>query len=508
MPVKDLISFFHSFEDKGDRILNAFSEEPDKHGLSLAFKDAIKEDPKHFIKEINLFEKAPYYYVCSFINALKNVWNNGEVFSLNYVFSFCIDYIENEDFFSLIKDDNPTHIRFFYELLDWISKASETGAKRTFSKEDFSVIDRLLKTIKSKLKKSDTDPTINNSFVQYSLNTTVGKAIVAILFFSLYKTRVDTKYKEANWGEKFFYSFLENDHLEAYAWFGQFLCNIAYLDEEYAKETIKDFEKLDIFSDEWQAFMEGCSYAGFNYATYKLMEGHYRKAIGFEFMNDYSYTQLIGYTFIGYLRSDQELKNNIVESANNSIFEDLLLKGKSDIWITLSDSLWDISQDTFKNQDKKGYPRIKEKLIKLWKWFYEQQDFLKKQSAENYNKFIGKLSILICLLDDIDDENVNWIKMTIPYIEMNYQESSFIKYLKKFDIKSSLNYVADIYLYFFQNKKTPLYEGEDITAVVRNIFGKSKYDDILYDKAMKICKHYRDRGYYFLEDICREYTRI
>ena len=138
--------------------------------------------------------------------------------------------------------------------------------------------------------------------------------------------------------------------------------------------------------------------------------------------------------------------------------------------------------------------KIKAKVKPLWKVLFE----IVSQNIENseYQKVISELSKWLSLIDEIDDETLEWLKLSAKHIGGSARDISFfVEYLLK-HAPTEPEKVGEIYLEMLSSDLYPDYKKEDRVSIVQ----------ILYEKGQKgvadrICNMYGAKGYDFLREI-------
>ena len=232
----------------------------------------------------------------------------------------------------------------------------------------------------------------------------------------------------------------------------------------------------------WKAAFTG--YLFYSWKVYKdiyflLREnGHYTKAIKIEFSDSHITERLVQHICIGYLEDWEKL-----EDKESLIFQLIENKNINQLSAIVS-FLW-VLRD--KLNDK-----IKIKVKPLWKTLYE----LVRQNEENpkYQKLISNLSKWLSLIDEIDDEIFEWLKLSAKYVDKDYNTPFFIEYLLKHASETPAK-VGEIYLEMLNANIYPDYKKEDIQEIVHLLYDKSEKEI-----ANRICNLYGAKGFDFLKD--------
>ena len=136
--------------------------------------------------------------------------------------------------------------------------------------------------------------------------------------------------------------------------------------------------------------------------------------------------------------------------------------------------------------------KIKAKVKPLWKVLIQQLS--KNQEDVECQKTIAELSKWLCLVDEIDEETVEWLKLSAKYL-VEYNTTFFIEYLLQ-HVENTPDKVGKIYLEMLESDIYPDYKKEQIEEIVRGLYGQQQKT-----VADKICILYGARGYDFLKEI-------
>lgn len=264
---------------------------------------------------------------------------------------------------------------------------------------------------------------------------------------------------------------------------GRFLGNIIYLDNKWVFENIEKILPKEN-SDHWSAGFEGyLSYSQHVYnKTYLLLRenGHYTKGLQTKFSDDYITEKLVQHICIGFLEDWEKLEDP------ESLISLLLKKANARYFSEIIHFLWTI---------KEGEPlaKLKERIKPLWKAMFELLQ--ERQEDRDFQGVISKLCMWLDVVDEIDDEIKEWVKLTARYAKVGYHSFDLLKYLAKHVDKTPQN-VAEIYIEMLNAVAYPDYDQKEMTKVVECLYKKGckKYAD-------SICNKYGEVGYYFLRDL-------
>ena len=238
-PILELVKYLSEFQG-ADFWHGAFETGPNKEGLAEVLQAAVKENPKKFTDEMDAVLGVDYFYLHSVLRGLKEAWNTEKELDWDNVFDFCLKYF-NRGKDLILKEalqaqggnnSNGKYIWIVEAIVELIGDGSEND-KRAFSQEHFDKVEQIFNLILPLLK-GEKRPDTQRDALTYALNTTFGRTIRAYMSFSLRVARVTQK-KQDNWGQKKYERFFAIG-IEAYIWFGCYLPQMKFLDEEYTKE--------------------------------------------------------------------------------------------------------------------------------------------------------------------------------------------------------------------------------------------------------------------------------
>jgi len=446
-------------------------------GLSDSFKNCVLENPEKFTNNIKPFLNVPRIYQHALLWGLSEAWRLGKDINWQVVFDFIKNLITPDDFW----DEKYSRFNYRNWIISRIAELIEEGTKddnRAFSPEFLPVAENILLIL------------VEKTIV---LNSTKGKIFSAMVNYSLRYARLYKRKNEERWAENIKKEFTNrlNREIESSLEFsvilGEYLPSIYWLDKNWVIVNINKIFPID--NDiHWKSAFTG--YLFYSSRVYKdiyflLREnGHYAKAIKSEFSEPYITERLVQHICIGYLEDWEKL-----EDEKSLIFQLIENKNINQI-LEIVRYFW-----MFGN---KLTDKIKSKVKPLWKKIYS----LAKQNEENkeFQKIISDLSKWLVLIDEIDDEITEWLKLLVKYVDRDFDSTFFIEYLTKHASKTPKK-VGEIYLEMLKAGIYPYYEQEQTQNIVRTLY-ENKEKEI----ADKICNLYGEKGYLFLKDIYKKYN--
>lgn len=516
-PIAEIVKYFNDFQG-ADFWHGTFEGEPDKEGLSEAFQSAVKENPKRFTDEIVLFQKAPYSYVHRLLRGCKEAWGDNKELDWEKVFDFCFQYIgRDKDIFikeALHAQGEDSGKGKYLWVIDDIVGLIESGSNdeaRAFDAKYFDKVDRIFDLI-FPLLKSEGQPDTQRDALTYALNTTFGRTAMTFVSFSLHIARVTQK-KPIDWGNSKYERFL-NKGIEGYIWFGCYLSQCRYLDQEYTDKKIQQLAERPLTDYEWRMFMEAyLKGSRVHKDLYYLMRPHYIKAVENKIFQEQVDENLVDHITIGYLHEYEALDEKN-PSGQDSLFWKMLngacTPEKQGRWIDTIGFFWSISGKTLKKEEKssdKPTPEdFKNKILAFWAWIFKEQVFVMSKLGDQFNVFLGRMAELTIWLDKIDETSEQWLMLSAPHIELEHRSAFFIEYLTKFEDEASIKRISRIFLKVLENT-TPTFRQEEIQLLIKRMYEVGNKFPEVKASADSICNTYGRRGIHFLKDIFHEYQK-
>lgn len=490
-----LAKFLLTFKTKDHR------EGPTVGGLSDILKEAVKTDPNKFIDDLHPFENVWFIYVYKILDGFKDVLKEKKVISWGKIFEFITLYIAKPQFW---RDE------YIVEKGDWLGGADhnwiigitaellQEGTRDdswAFPEEYFEKARDIIFTLLKEYKREKEEVT---DYVTYTLNTTCGKLITALVYLALRIARVNSKKgieKEPKWDDKYknkYDELLEKEVIEAYTNLGRYLPNLSFLDNNWVNDRI---EKLvsERGNEFWEAFIDGYLSVGAVYdELYDIMKPHYQYGIFYEFKEKRNKEHLTQHVCIGYLRDHERLDDS------NSLFRKIVDAWKPDQIEEIVSFFW--MQRNYLIESSEENERTKGKIIDFWKLLYHRYKVKDEKSLTQQDKqILSSVSKLTIFLPQIDVESYEWLMLSAPYVHEGFNEPFFIEYLdglkEKGNKEEVAKYIGAIYLKIL-DKITPDYDTKNIRSIVE-FLSNTDAKNI----AIEICNIYGKRGNDLLRDI-------
>ena len=499
MPNDKLVKFLATFKTED------LWKGPTIEGLTTLIGEVAKEMPEKFLNDMGSFKNTGFTYIYEILNGIRNVWNGKKNIDWNRLFVFIKPYIDRKEFWEdkfIVENDRRggvTHHWIAGIVSDLIQDGTRDDAwafhEQYFEKAE-EIVFLLLDNLKDEEDKERTD------YVTYSLNTSLGRTITALILLALRIARVNSKksiVRNIKWKPEFkkkYEEILNNKMIEGFVNLGHYMPNLYYLDKEWVKVKIKALEN-EKGNKYWEAFVDGYLSIGEVYDEfYVLMRDHYQYGLSYDFKERRDGEHVIQHICIGYLRGREKLDDS------NSLFRKII-----DAW--KPEQIKEIinyfrMQRDFLGASSDENEKMKGKIIEFWKLLYEKYNKKDESSLTKDDKqILSSASELTVFLPKIDAESYKWLILSAYYVHEDFKSSFFIKYLNvlkdKGDRKETAKYIGEIYLKMLE-KGTPDHDQKHIRSIVEFL-----YDADAIDSANRICHIYGAKGLDFLKDIYEKY---
>ena len=501
-PADELVKYLNEF--KGAAFWQAtFDGEPDREGLALILREAVRDNPEKFTDEMKAFcDVKDHSYVRGVFMGLADVWKSERDLDWERIFEFCIIYLGRDHVTTMREvlesegedSGDGRHIWVVDEVVDLIAAGCKDD-KRAFDPKYFGRVEQIFTLILPLLKVGG-HPDSDKDALMFALNTTLGRTIMAYVSFSLRILRVRGQ-SEENWGSNRFERF-SSIGTEGTIWFGCYIAQILNLDRHYAEEKIIFFEKKPSDDFEWRMFMEGfLKGAWLTDTVYRAMRQNYIKALKttvFSEMEDKRLSQHISYA---YLYFGEPLPQKEADN-QDSLLWIMLIKSEASVklgrWLEVPSFLWTQTSPTLRKD-------VKDKFLEFWAWTHDCRDFVHVTLGDKYGLFLTRMARLVIVFDQITEIEEEWLSSCILHIRDFVDATSLLKHLARLDDQESIKCIGRLFLKLLENN-TPTYGQQDVMSIVTRIYERGNRDD-----ANAICNTYARRGIHFLRPVWEKYKQ-
>ena len=267
---------------------------------------------------------------------------------------------------------------------------------------------------------------------------------------------------------------------------GEYLLSLFWLDREWVEKNINNIFPKDN-EKHWSIAFTGYLHSDSRVweEIYLLLKenGHYEKAINIPFDDEDSNKYCIQQIVIGFLEDLEKLDDV------NSLISNLLNSKNKDF----------LSQIIYFLCDTDIVGKNKEKVKPLWKAIVDI--LIQKQDDPEYQKIIAQLLMFISLIDEIDDNVLEWLMFSAKYATVEHNLDQFLRLLSEHTVKTP-KYVTQILIEVVKNGVPKhYYQGEEIKEIVEKLYLHGEKE-----LAIRICNICLERWGDFLKDIYNKYN--
>lgn len=478
---------------------------PSKEGLENALFEAVRSDSKKFSAELQPFVNIQMNYQREIIRGFRKAWEEKQDLDWENVLIFAAQIVSNAEFWE--KRRQGIERNYVDMVISEIADLLTDGTKddiSAFQPDYLPMAEDILLTM---LASIETQAESSDDLLFQVLNSAKGRLLTALVNYSLRVARLSKTEVGAKWPEKVKAEFtrrldrsVEPD-LRFSTTLGRYLPYLLYLDNQWVESNINRIFSKEI-EEHWQAAMEGYLLGGRVYShIYDLLSGnnHYDKAVVTDFPSDEIRKRLIHHLCIGYLLEREDLHDK------RSPFHKCIAQWNTKDILEMISFFWTqreylVEKETGNTQANQVELVSKQKvrILDFWRLIFEVLSN-KEEYAESEEKIASDLARLSCYLETLDDENIEWLKLSAKYVEKNFNASFFIEYLLRLcDV--SISQVGVVYLEMLEYS-TPTYHQDHIRSVVTKL-----YEAREIEAANRICNIYGGRNVEFLRDIYEGYN--
>ena len=446
-------------------------------GLARDLGNCVQENPQKYVAELEKFKEMDLVYYYYIFDGFERAWQNKEKFDWQNIFALLEQVVDDtllssdEKYAIWVKGKVPELLR--------IGMASDDHAF------DKAYLPQAKKILLDLLNHSEEDDVDISNLRSYSLNASNGKVLHGLIGYALRYGRLHSD-RDVKWEveiKDFFSEQLEhNDSYSLYVFniLGEYLSHIRFLDRQWIEENM---DKIFPIDNEllWQAsFMSYMASATMVYQKdyeYLRDNGHFAKALQFDWEDDHVREKVLQFIVIAYMNDfDHETVFQIIQEKD--------LENNLEI----IRFIWHLYRD--KPDEKRAF------IYKLWDTIY---DLYKDDDNDDMQQIFSTLSKWFVFVEKIDDINIEWLKRSAQWTEINYNSYFLIEQLLRL-VENNAKYVGRIYLEMIHHDVYPTYKEEDIIAIVEKLF---EFGEVT--QAREICNKYATEGAYFLNEINKKY---
>ena len=469
---------------------------PTERGLADTFEKCVKLDPQRFTEELHLFQNVQTLYQNSMLFGFLMALRDKKEFNWAALLEFIHQILSSEQ----VRDEqNETSLNYRDWVLSVVADLVTDGTKNdkyAFDVQLLPLAEKILLILVEQVESED--PIITTKGDTHTvdllltfLNSGKGKAFTAMINYALRFARTNNIEQGSRWPlsiKKDFTNRLDRS-IEPSIGFsfalGAYLPNLLYLDKEWVISNIDNiFPQQD--ENYWQVAFSGyLFYSNIHEELYYLLKAHehYQKGLNTDFTNMEVQERLVSHICTGWIEDGEVLNDK------TSLIHQLLNGDNPNHLSHLVHFFW---------RQRDNLPeKMKAKVRPTWRALHESLS--QKDDLEKYGEVLSRLSGWVALVDKIDAEVLQWLKMSTQHIRGLTDSSFFVEELLPHATKTPAE-VGDIYLGMLKNKIYPDYKQEHIQQIVRVLYSMGHKE-----VADQICNLYGAAGFNFLRSLYDEH---
>lgn len=464
-------------------------------GLADTLAEYVEAEPQRFTDNLLPFQSVRNLYQSSLLRGFLNAWKDKKTFDWAALLGFIRSILVSEHFWNEQYKDG-------FNYRNWVlSGAADLIAEGTrddthaFDTQLLPLAEEILLILVDKARQSVS--TLDNLPTDV-LNSDRGRVFSAMVGYALRFARAsESEYTDCRWPYAIRADFTKRldrsieSSLEFSYTLGFHLPYLSYFDEEWVRLNInRIFPQQD--EDHWQAAFSGyLLHPSVREEFYLLLKvhGHYRKALSTDFADAEVLNKLVNHICTGWIEDSETLDDK------TSLIYQLIHSGNPNL---LAGMVYFFSRRADNLSDK-----VKVKVIPAWRALFE---LLSQHSDKaQYQKVLSPLSQWIGLIDEIDDEVLAWMKVSINYLDKvpgyALTLSSVIEALQK-HVLITPEKVGEIYLKIPESELWFLGQTQknEVEETVRTLYKKGHNAT-----AEAICERFAKAGALFLRSVREEY---
>jgi hypothetical protein len=472
-----------------------FLNKPTQEGLNDTLRKSIAENPDKYTEDLHPFFKLSFSYCRVILQGLNKAWRENRSFYWENVFNFTLEIIDqkNSNYRNFWEVEyEKGHYDHKNSIITEIAHLIHEGTKNdnhAFDKMLLPIAERILlllaRNVKSNLNTTDDLHSRIINSVKYDIFS-------AMISYSLRYVRINPDLaKEDRWKKEIkedFTNRIGNETLEFYFALGQYFLSLYYLNKEWVQKNInKIFYKKDklLYKSSIIGFF---AYADKVYLEiYNLLKGNniLLDALNYEFSERHINEKVIQHICIGYIEDWEELKDP------NSLISKIL-EDKKEYQIAEVVRFVEMFRENLTE-------KVKQKIKPLWERIFNI--ISKNEEKSEFQSIAVELIDWLNLVDKIDEDIFNWLKLSVKYIDLYNPGMVYLKFYEHID--KNPEKIGKLILEMLKYKVPVPYDIEDIKKTVESLYSKNQKEI-----ADKICNIYGENGYYFLKDTFKSHNKV
>ena len=393
--------------------------DPTERGLAQTLERCVEASPQKFTDDLLPFENVSSFYQSSLLHGFLTAWRDKNSFDWCALLRFISQLISSKHFWSAQYKVGFNYRNWILSTAADLIREGTKDDKHAFDVQLLPLAEEILLILAEKAEPSMFAPTDSSLNV---LSSNRGKVFSAMVNQALRFARTnEANMKGCRWPQTVRADFTKRldrsveTSLEFSYTLGFYLPNLLYLDEQWVIGNIdRIFPQQN--EDHWQAAFSGYFLSSrYPHADIyaRLKEyGHYQKALNTKFTDKEVQCGLVSHLCVGWIRDWETLDNDtslvyqLINSRNPSLLSHVV-----HFFLREGEAL----SRSAKPEKVKAYEKVKIKVIPAWRALFRV--LTQHSNEKEYQAVLSPLSRWLELIDEIDDEVLAWIKVSINYLD-------------------------------------------------------------------------------------------
>ena len=503
----------NDFKDKGV----SGPSVPTEEGLAEVLEEYVSLNSQRFVNELQPFQGVRNFYQYWMLRGLLKAWCDKREFDWAKLLDFIHHLVSSERFWV---EQHKARYNGHSEWVFAVSELIESGTRDSAHAFDVKLLPLAEKILLVLVEKVELKPSTFESVPMAVVNSDRGRVFSAMVNYALQFARVHNEDQADRWPQAIKADFTKRldrnvePSFEFSFTLGMYLTYLWHLDKEW---VISNIDRIFPQQDEYHWHMAFSGYLLYSPQLYQPIyaalkkHGHYQRALNSGFCNQQidarvPYSRLK--TSVVYLDSqqmdltvDRVVRERLVSDIclgwmegeetledDTSLIYQLVNSHDPNLLSTLIHFFWK-KRDNLPEQ-------LKPKVVPTWRVLY--QSFSQKDDVEKYREVLSRLSGWVALVDKIDAEVMEWLKMSTQYITGLSDSAFFVEDILSHVTKTPAE-VGEIYLGMLTHNVYPYHDQEHIQEIIRVLYSTGHKE-----VANRICNLYGKAGFDFLRSLYDE----
>ena len=503
------------------QFLNDFKQErgsgpgvPTEDGLVEMLEEYVGLNPQRLANDLHPFQGVRNFYQYRIFRGFLKAWRDKREFDWAQLLNFIYQLVSSERFWI---EQHETCYDGHSEWIFAVAELIESGTRNGDYAFDVKLLPLAEKILLVLVEKVGLGPSTFESVPMAVVNSDRGSVFSAMVNYALQFARVHGEDQVDRWPQGIKADFTKRldrnvePSFEFSFTLGVYLTYLIHLDKAW---IVSNIDCIFPQQDEYHWYMAFSGYLLYSpqlydsiYAAFKK-HGHYQKALNSDFCNRQIDARVWPDPNVVYL-DNQQMDLKVHRTVREKLVSDICL-GWMEGFETLEDETSLIYQLVnsenpnllstlihffWKKRDNLS-EQLKARVRPTWRALYESLS--QKSDVLEYQEVLSHLSGWVALVDRIDAEVLEWLKMSTQYIRGFTDSAFFVEELLPHTTKTPAE-VGDIYLGMLMHNIYPYHDQEHIQGIVRVLYntGHTEVGD-------RICNLYGAAGFDFLRSLYDE----